>query len=171
MKEKKSSAYELIAHIWGHEALNSYVRLNGVLHSAMNLAITANLTFDENDIHDINVKFNGGYWFGDNGGGKGYPSTGGSFYATACRSKNMTAIKSFEKYFNLTPFILNGNRLHIGFQMRDEKMRRIRVTGFDLENNKVMLVSYNPSDREEKGKRKLNSYTNKEWLKIRKIYK
>ena len=168
---EKSHAYKLVKHIWDYENLGSWIRLNHVLQDALSLAISADLNFNEDDISGIYKDFNGGYWFGANIGGKGYPSDGDSFYSQACSAKSTSAIKSFENFLNLKPFILDGKRIHTGFPMRDVSNRRIRVTGFDLEENRVMLVSYEPNDWKEEGKKKLHSYSNKEWLTVRKTLK
>lgn len=166
---KKSKAYKLIEFIWNCNNTESWVRLNHILYSTMNLAIEAGLTFDEDDFSRICKDFRGGHWFGVDTGGKGYPNIGSLFYSTACRYKNMSACKSYEKFKGIKPFIINNQRLYVGFyKIRDENHRRLRVTGFDSENGKIMIVSYNCDDVRETGVRKLHSYKNKEWLKVRK---
>lgn len=160
---KKSKAFELIEFVWRNERVKSWMLLNPLLQDAVDIAIGLHLEFSENDFKDIYKNFNGGYWFGANGNGKGM---GERFYIKACKVKNISAARSFEKWLGIKPFITEkGNRLYAGFECLLKDKRRYRVTGFDAEKGAVSFVSYDNYRGE--GKRKLHSYDNKEWLSVR----
>lgn len=161
----QSSAYEFIEFMWHHNGTESWMRLNCIMHDTVNLAINAGLKFHEDDIMNIQKSMSGGHWFGCNSNGKGY---GESFYTNAVLARNMSAIKSYEKYEGLKPFIsTEGNRARSGSRYRN-KDHRYRVTGFDFESHKIYLVAYALMDFEEKGTKRLLSFDNKEWLSFRK---
>ncbi len=166
MKTKKESdAYQFLMLIWKNEQTDSYRKLNRAMAMAVETAITANLQFAENDFDSICSNMRGGYWFGCNSNGKGI---GENFYSDAIGFNNISAIKSYENWEGLKPFILKkGGRVHCGSRFGDKK-NRYKVTGFDFETGKIHIVSYLIKDCEEKGKRKLHAFTNKEWLKFRK---
>jgi hypothetical protein len=135
------------------------------MHDVVNLAIRGELQFNEEDFLSINTKMRGGYWFGCNSNGKGY---GESFYITAVMTNNMSAIKSYEKWSGLKPFISKeGHRMRMGTQICNAEYR-LTVTGFDFDTNRIYFVAYDLHDWEEKGKRKLFNFDNKEWLNFRK---
>jgi len=162
-ENKKSIAYEFVNYAWKNENTDSYLRINNLMRTALNLAIEANMEFHEDDFSTILNKMSGGYWFGCNSNGKG---KGESFYSNAINSRNTSAIKSYEKWVGLKPFILNNNRMHSGSKFKDEKYC-YSVTGFDFEERKIYLVAYEIADRKEEGRRKLFNFNNKEWLVFR----
>jgi len=161
---EKSEAYRLLEIIWLNEKTGSYKRLNEIMYGCLNLAIKANLQFHEDDIKNIAKNFRGGYWFSVNGNGKGL---GEVFYQQAIFYNNLSAIKSFEKWTKLKPFILNNKRLCAHFEFRDTSLK-YRVTGFSEDYKKVFIIAYQITDRKEVGKKKLINLTNAEWLEFRK---
>lgn len=165
MKTEKSEAYQLCNLIWTKGSMNSYRWLNQVMDEALQLAIKANLQFNENDFEEISKSFRGGYWYGCNHNGKGY---GERYYSVAIEYNNTSAIKSYEKWVNIKPFITKQNhRLHLHFKFYD-KERFYKVTGFDFDKKKIMIVSYEATDINENRAKKLHQFTNKEWLEFRK---
>ena len=104
MKEEKGTAYQLIKFVWENEKTNSYSRINRLMYEAVLLAISGNFTFNDDDFSDISKNMSGGYWFGANSNGKGM---GEGFYSQAISYNNTSAIKSYEKYIGLKPFITN----------------------------------------------------------------
>jgi hypothetical protein len=163
-KNEKSRAYTFIEYAWENEKTDSYLRLNTLMFDVLNLAIDANMEFHESDILTIANKMRGGYWFGCNSNGKGI---GESFYSRAIDSRNVSAIKSYEAFTELKPFILNNNRIHSRSKLRGGEYR-YSVTGFDFDKKKVHIVAYDIGDWEQEGKRKLLNFNNKEWLVFRK---
>jgi len=161
-KNKESVAYKFIKYAWDNEKTNSYSRINALMDSVVSLAIMANMEFGENDFEDIKANMSGGYWFGCNQNRSGY---GEEFYITATSVKNNSAIKSYEKYAKLKPFILNGRRICTRFKFRDA-IYRYTVTGFAKES--VYVVAHLLADWNKSGEKKLLNFSNKEWLLFRK---
>jgi len=159
------TAYKIVRSFWDNERTNSFLKINTLMVNSLNLVIEANIKFGIDDFEAIYKKMSGAYWFGINANGKGM---GEHFYKRAIDYKNMSAIKSFEKWNNIKPFILNGDRMSIWFKFYDAKYQ-YQITGFSEDYTKIYIVAYNINDRDKKGKRKLFNYTNKEWLKYRKI--
>lgn len=165
--ERESTAYQLIKFAWQYERVNSYSKINSLMQDAVNLAIRANMQFKKDDFKIIKQTMGKGYWFGVNSNGKGY---GECFYAEAIDSNNISAAKSYENFAGLKPFILEKKRVCFRFEFYDESYK-YRVTGFDFEKGKITLIAYLKSDYQEKGSKKLYSFTNKEWLIFRKTLK
>ena len=163
-ENKKSTAYTFVEYAWNKENTDSFLRINNLMRKALDLAIEANMEFHEDDISTILNKMSGGYWFGCNSNGKGI---GESFYSNAINSRNTSAIKSYENWVGLKPFILKNNRLHSYSKLKDSKYR-YSVTGFDFAEKKIYLVAYDIADWKEEGERKLFNFNNKEWLVFRK---
>lgn len=162
---EKSKAFELIEFVWNNERTDSYLRVNTAMYDAVKLAIISQMKFNKDDFKTIYTKFDGGYWFGVNANGKGM---GENFYSEAVTSGNISACQSYETFYNFKPFIdTKGRRLYKRAMYRDNE-KRYRVTGFDFDTKKVHLVGYSISDWEEKGKKSLFSFTNKEWNEFRK---
>jgi len=166
MKEiKKSPAYILIEFVWYNEKTTSYKKINEVMTLAIKIAIIANMEFYEDDFRNICKNFNGGYWFGVNLNGKGI---GEEFYSLAIEYNNKSAIKSFEIFSGLKPFITKDrHRVYTGLCFYDSNYK-YRITGFNYKNNKVYIVAYKRIDLREEGKKKLLNFSNKEWLEFRK---
>lgn len=163
-----SSAYQLIEMVWHHNNAKSCSRINRVMKDAVALVINAGLIFNEDDFEIIFKKMRGGYWFGVDTNGK---TMGFSFYSMAIACDNPSAIKSFDKYAGIKPFItIEKHRLYEGKKLI-RKENRCRVTGFDPEKGTLLLVSYDINDWGEAGEKKLLNFTNKEWLKIRDRFK
>lgn len=163
--KKESDAYQFIMLVWQNEKTDSYRALNDVMRMVVDTAIKANLQFAENDFDNICSNMRGGFWFGCNSNGKGI---GEDFYSFAVICNNMSAIKSYEEWEGLKPFIFKkGKRAYRGSCFND-KRNSYKVTGFNFEAGKIQIVSYLINDWEEKGKRKHHNFTNKEWLKFRK---
>lgn len=163
--DKISEALELVTFVWDHTKADSWDRLNEAMKKALNLAIVSKMEFDKDDFRNIYESFNGGYWFHTNQNGKGM---GEYFYEDAVNNGNISACQSYENMYSLKPFIdKKGKRLCIRALFLDID-RRYRVTGFDFPHKTVNLVSYDKLDYEEKGKKKLFSFTNKEWNEFRK---
>lgn len=94
---------------------HSWQILNGALHRALVLCIEAHLPFEEDDFANMMNRFNGGYWFGTDGDGKG---SGTNFYSTAVKAGNATACKSFEKWRGFEPYLFLGERMAVGSEFR-----------------------------------------------------
>lgn len=162
---EKSKAFELIEFVWKNERTDSYLRVNTAMYKAVKLAIISQMEFNKDDFKTIYLNFRGVYWFGVNANGKGM---GEDFYLEAVTSGNMSACQSYENFYGMKPFIdTKGQRLYTGAMYRD-KERRYRITGFDFDAKKVHLVGYSISDWEEKGRKNLFNFTNKEWNEFRK---
>jgi hypothetical protein len=165
METEKSKAYQFIEMMWLYNGNQSCSRLNSTMSSTMSLAINGELQFNEDDFSLIYEKMRGGYWFGCNSNGKGY---GDSFYTDAVMVNNMSAIKAYEKWTGLKPFISkDGHRVRTGSYFYNNEFR-YHVTGFDFETMRIYLVAYVSTDWKEEGKRKLFNFDNKEWLVFRK---
>jgi hypothetical protein len=168
METTKSPAYKFVEFMWQNMGTNSHSWTNEVMYNTVKLAIEGNLEFYEDDFKEIAKNMRGGYWFHVNSNGKGM---GEWFYSTAVKYSNNSAIHSFEKYANLKPYITKeGHRLHSGSRLMDSEFR-YTVTGFDYDSGRIYLVAYALSDHDEKGKRKLFNFNNKEWLEFRKTIK
>ena len=162
---EKSKAFELIEFVWKNERTDSYLRVNTAMYKAVKLAIISQMEFNKDDFKTIYLNFRGVYWFGVNANGKGM---GEGFYLEAVTSGNMSACQSYENFYGMKPFIdTKGQRLYTGAMYRD-KERRYRIAGFDFDAKKVHLVGYSISDWEEKGRKNLFNFTNKEWNEFRK---
>lgn len=165
MNEEKSTAYQFIEFVWKKNQLDSYLRINQIMYNAVKFAIDAKFNFNENDITEVFKNFKGGYWFGftDNVNG-GY---GAFIYSHAGKSQNINACVSIEKFMGINPFILVGKRVHRQLTfINSETKRYYRVTGFDIDNKVIRLMSW--ENGKEEGKYKLHSFTNKEWNTFRK---
>jgi len=164
----KSIAYQFIEFMWIHNSKDSWIRLNQTMHDTLNLAISGNLQFSDNDFNDIEKNMRGRYWFGVNSNGKGI---GEGFYVTAIMCNNPSAYQSFEKWSGIKPFISEkGLRARLN-SVFDDNEYRYTVTGFDYETKRIYLVAYLQTDWEHKGRRKLFNFDNKEWLTFRKTIK
>lgn len=164
-QEEKSKAFELVEFVYKNERTDSYVRLNKAMYEAVKLAIISQMKFNKDDFTNMYAEFSGFYWFGVNGNGKGMGET---FYREAVNSGNISACQSYEAFYNFKPFLdIKGGRL-CKWRMYRDKERRYRVTGFDFDTKKVYLVAYDISDCEEKGRKYLFNFTNKEWNEFRK---
>lgn len=104
MKEKETTAHQLLRHVWENCSRDSWGRINHAMRQALKLAIGARLEFVEADFKAIfssprSGGFNGGYWV-----------TGGSewIYAMAIESDNSTAWTAYEAYKGRRPFIANN---------------------------------------------------------------
>ena len=165
--ENKSRAYSFVEIIWNYNETNSYSRLNEVMYEALMLAVKG-LPFNDDDFININKKMRGGYWFGTNSNGKG---TGEYFYSVAIKYNNKSAVKSFEKFAKIKPYISEeGHRACKSSIFLDEKYK-YTVTGFNYDTGRIYLVAYDRKDYDEKGSRKLFNFDNKEWLIFRKTIK
>lgn len=165
MKEN-SDTFKLLEHVWRANKLNSCSSLNSIMQDALMLAINAKMNIHEDDFGKFLKSFRAGYWFGVNQNGKGY---GEIFYNCAARTFNTPACISYEKSTGLKPFIIDNKRAYTGMKFLDnEYKRRLRVTGFDFKG-KIYLVAYDLNDWEEKGKKNLMNFTNKQWLEYRKM--
>lgn len=165
---EKSKAFELVEFVWKNERTGSYLRVNTAMYKAVKLAIISQMEFNKDDFKSIYSNFRGFYWFGVNTNGKGM---GELFYSEAVTSGNISACQSYENFYDFKPFIdTKGRRLYTRAAYRDNE-RRYRVTGFDFDTKKVHLVGYSIKDWEEKGKKTLFNFTNKEWNEFRKQIK
>ena len=168
-KNEKSPAYQLVELTWQHCDRSSWLKINSSMFNSVCHAVRSGLNFNIDDFSDFINNFRGGYWFYVNSGGKGYPNCGSRFYSIACEVGNISACLSFEKWAKIKPFIIKNTRMAVDSLLLDKSnKRRIRVTGFDLENNKIMFVCYEINDSLKDGPRSLLNFTNKEWLTARK---
>jgi hypothetical protein len=164
MKIEENEAIKLLQFIWDHNKTHSWVKLNSMLHDALHIAIKGKMTFGIDDFNLIYKKFNGVYWFGANANGKGI---GEVFYYYSVVNDNKEAIKSYEKWTGLKAFIITNKRLYTGCIIVDG-VCRYRVTGFNDDYSRIMIVAYDVADWNESGKKKLLSFNNIEWLEFRK---
>jgi hypothetical protein len=82
----------------------------------------------------------------------------------------MSAAQSYEAFYDFKAFITpKGNRLYEYSELHHNN-RRYRVTGFDFETKKIHFVSYELSDWQQKGKKQLHCFDNKEWNAVRKEF-
>ncbi len=158
------TAYKFVRMVWDNNKTDSWLRLNTVLYDALNLAIDANMDFEITDFDNIFKNMQGGYWFGVNSNGKGY---GEYFYKRSIDAKNTSAIKSFENWNNIKPFILKGKRMCISANFFDGKFQ-YKITGFSEDYKRIYAVAYLLDDINKEGKKKLFNFDKKEWLKFRK---
>jgi hypothetical protein len=104
-KKAVSPAIELLQMVWDHCNRGtgfSYERLNHAMSAALELAIGSGFRFATGDFLTTSESFRFGYWGGaDNGG------FAESFYATAVKVDNMSAIQAFEAWKGRGPLIVD----------------------------------------------------------------
>ncbi len=105
-KRKASPAIELLQMAWDHcnsATEFSYERLNHAMSFALELAIGSGFQFATSDFFQISETFRFGYWGGEDNGGFAE-----SFFATAVKVDNMSAIQAFENWKGRGPFIADN---------------------------------------------------------------
>jgi hypothetical protein len=113
MEKKESLVVRHVGDIYRHANSgkgHSWRILNGALSDALRLCITAHLRFQLDDFHTIYRQFQGGYWFGTDGDGKG---SGTSLYSIAVDCGNMSACLAFEAWRTFDPWLYMGRRLAV----------------------------------------------------------
>lgn len=113
-KTKESTAMRLIRLVWDHNREGtgfSWTRLNGSMHQAVVLAISAGLKFNPGDFTEIAQTMRIGYWSGND-----RHMCGERFYSEAVKYDHPTAYQSFEAWKNRKPFIWDGQRISVGHQ-------------------------------------------------------
>lgn len=155
-KKKLSPVIELLQHVWDNSLLgtgHSWERLNQELRQILLSAIRVGYKFKLDDFRDVRARYNGGFWFGRDG----EHGLGEQFYSAACKVDNLSACQSFENWVGRPPFILDGDRMHIGYELRIKTteannsfaLRRGKVTSFSrpgLEGEPFVVVCVYPRD-------------------------
>jgi len=112
--KKPSPVVSLVQSVWDNANSgkgHSWQILNGSLHQALMIAITAHYKFAPDDFKNVTTNFDGGYWMGTDGDGKNY---GERYYAHAVACNNMSAAMSFEHWRGIEPYLFLGKRLSTG---------------------------------------------------------
>jgi hypothetical protein len=138
--ENRSDAFLAVAHIYRNSPGQSWRRLNGALHGALEAAIIAHLKFDEDDFDSISHHFRGGYWMGNSDGGV----CGERYYNLAVKCGHTPACISFEKYAGRTAVlwaekVKTPSRLHIGERFTWEGLL---VTVTSMKQDHLIACSY-----------------------------
>ncbi len=135
-KKKDSPALQLVRLVFvhGQEATDhSWVRLNGALASAVEVAIKGGLIFDIGDFKVFHSELRGGYWIG---------AAPHGFYSIACEFGNLSACKAFEEWYGFAPYELEGQRVFVG---RDFTWAGERVTCTSIAGDALIACSYKPN--------------------------
>ena len=168
-----NSGYEFIKMAWSNEATKSHERLNSIMYKAVLVAIEAQMHFEREDIASIVSECNGYRWIGCDANGKGY---GSGLYVESKKYNNASAMQSYEHFSGIKPFIHENKRTVFNDYFSDNKFI-YKVTGFN-DTKQITLVGYDKKlypgkwqRSEERRKRKLFKFDNKEWLCFRKTIK
>lgn len=161
--EEKTPVIQYLDLIWKHENTKGYARLNAAMQKSLSSLIQANVGFAETDFKYILSHYGCGHWIGLSLNGNHW---GESFYSQSCQLNKSAAI-SYEKAKDRTPFLLNGKRVHQGFDFKWAG-KFWHVTGWEDNNEVLRVVGY--ENRNQKGKRKLESFDRKRWLEERKNF-
>lgn len=100
LQQFKREALEATGHSW--------TRLNGALRSVLHACITGGVKFAPNDYHSMLNELRGEFWMSD-------PDWS---YRLAIESGNASAWQSIENHLGRKPYILNGQRIHVGLEIR-----------------------------------------------------
>ena len=95
---EESCPVKMIEMVWNEcnkSSIWSYGRLNTSMHRAVELAIFSGMKFNDDDFSKIAKQFRIGYW-----------GTGGGFYVTAVKARNISACRALEKYMGMKPYIV-----------------------------------------------------------------
>src|SRR5262245_30090981 len=111
--EALSPALHFLTLLWRGkcEALpHAWTTINAGMSSGLLTAIRTGLRFDAEDFQAIATRFYWIYWNGaDNG-----KNAGERFYTAAAEARHIGACQSFEALRGRKPFLVHGNRLHLG---------------------------------------------------------
>jgi len=157
----------------GHRNRGADAQFDSAQQNALKLAIKAYLPFDIDDMDWIhqNCRF---IWHAGSG-----DNWGENYYSIACACGNSSAARSFEKMKGRKPFIWKGNVDHHGAGRGREGRsndrlsvgdtfnalnQELTVTSFDDKNERIIVCSYKPQERDNRG------YTIGT-LKVKHIYK
>ncbi len=142
----ESPALHLTRHVWENVCdviPHSWRIVNGSMHQALTIAITAGLRFDLGDFATIAKEFRIGYWGGNNGASEG-------LYSCAVGCGNRSACLSFEAWKGRKPFILAGHRIYEGYQFIWAG-QHVTCTSFDEGGSFVIAASYKERERDADG--------------------
>jgi hypothetical protein len=111
VKSAKSAFIQMMDLVWDNAndaTSHSWERLNGAMHSALNLGIGSGFKLDEDDIACVMANYSTGYWIGE---------SSEWVYGLAIAVENASAIKSFEKWKGRAPIIADDVTLnsHSGY--------------------------------------------------------
>lgn len=125
-RAKRGTAYQIMAAVARGHTLESWLDINPMLHSTLWFIVqTVKPAMHPMEIGLIYNDFNGGHWFGENGGE--------SLYAMAIRVGHPSAVVSIERWLRREPFWIEEEgekrRLYIGRVFTHEG-ERLRVTSF-----------------------------------------
>jgi hypothetical protein len=137
----QSPALQLLKHIIYNTQSSSYTNINISMQSALELAISAQLKFEESDFQSISTMYQSQYWLGDHE----------KWYTNAIICNNRSAIKSFETWKKRKPYIIakayydykvrNNTRLFVGAAFSYQGIL-VKVTSFAQEY--IIACSYKP---------------------------
>ena len=160
-KLNQSPAVKILNLIWMHTPYKSHEHLNRTMQDALMSVINAGIRFDKEDFDFVHKSFRPGYWMGKSTNGNHY----GEHYYSSAAVNNPSCIIAWESYYKRTAFIVDGKRMSQWMKFKFEGLF-CHVTGWNEDNDKLQAVGYD--ENFDKGKRKLLSWTKKEWLEIRK---
>jgi hypothetical protein len=158
MGKSKSSALELIQHVWDHNREGtgfSWERLNQSMYSSVKLAIGSGLKFGKSDFEYIAEKMRVGYWCGADGGEP--------WYSLAIKMGNSSAIAAFEQWKNRKPFLIQTDfekpvriRMQVGSRFwwtKDfEERFYVTLTSFSGDQDYITAVTYKERPEPQKCK-------------------
>lgn len=104
-----STPYQLMLLVMRESRHTAWRHINPMLSDALKLAITAHLTFELNEFSEIVTGFKGEHWLG---------ADRELWYTLAVKSGNKSAVCSLEHWWDRQPFLLNGERIHVGKQFQ-----------------------------------------------------
>lgn len=151
---KPSPAIMLLDHVWEFAMKgcdHSWERLNHTMRDALLLAIGGGLVFEPGDFSHIRSNYRSGYWIGE---------SDEWCYAMAVACCNPSAVASFERYKNRSPFIADdvspkrSEWLHMtGSRVKERlavnstfpwKGKTVIVTSFAEDGKSLTACSYKP---------------------------
>jgi len=135
-----SPALRLLTLLWHEKCVavdHTWERVYDTMRRGLHLAISAGLSFHEDDFTHLAAVFKWGHWCGmDND--RNY---GEQFYTAAVVAGHLQACRAMEKYYGRTPFYVHGKRLRLGSAFAWDGTT-VYVTSFDDEQHTLIACAY-----------------------------
>jgi hypothetical protein len=98
--------HELMTHIARNHGHSAWGDINPTLAATLRLAFTAAMPFQPDEFAKIVHDFNGWHWLGED--------AHETWYRLAVGSGAESAVVSVERWIGRTPFVIDGERVHVG---------------------------------------------------------